>query len=80
MTKENIKKILSKNFKDSIIEVVDINKDSSHFSLLIISNKFTHLNLINRHKLVYNLFKEQLTKEIHALQIKAYTQKEWKNI
>ena len=35
------------------------------------------MSLINRHKLIYNLFEAELTNEIHALQLKTYTKVEW---
>ena len=37
------------------------------------------MTLIHRHKEVYKLFKNYLTKDIHALQIKTYTKIEWEN-
>ena len=82
MTKEDIFKRLSKKIKNSTIEICDNTADSNHFSILIISDMFNKLSLINRHKIIYNLFKDELTREIHALQIKAFTPQEWnqKNI
>ena len=79
MTKENMQKILSNKFDDGSINVFNVNDDESHFSILIVSDEFINMSLINRHKLVYKLFKENLTKEIHALQIKTYTKSEWNN-
>ena len=82
MTKEDIFKRLSIFFKNSTIEIYDNTGDLNHFSILIISDMFNKLSLINRHKIIYNLFKDELTREIHALQIKAFTPQEWnqKNI
>ena len=79
MTIKDIKKILSKAFINDKFEVFDVNNDNSHFSLIIISDKFIDLPLIDRHKMVYQLFEKYLTTKIHALQIKTYTMKEWKN-
>ena len=50
---------------------------SNHFSLFILSDSFDKMSLIDRHKLIYLIFSKELTKEIHALQIKAYTPSEW---
>tara|TARA_Y100001960_G_scaffold271389_1_gene298176 strand:- start:427 stop:669 length:243 start_codon:yes stop_codon:yes gene_type:complete len=79
MTKEKIHKIISEKFNDSIVEVHDVNNDNNHFSLLIVSDQFKNMTLIHRHKEVYKLFKNYLTKDIHALQIKTYTKIEWEN-
>ena len=73
----NIKNILRNKFKNDFVEVVDINGEGNHFSILVISNMFENMSLINRHKLIYQLFEKQLTNEIHALQIKTYTSNEW---
>ena len=79
MTKENILNRLHKNFTNSKIEVHDMTGSSNHFSLLIISDDFKSISLINRHKKIHSIFKEELTTEIHAFQIKALTPIEWSN-
>jgi sulfur transfer protein SufE/stress-induced morphogen len=49
----------------------------SHFSLLIVSDKFDGLNLVKRHKLIYGLLGDVMPK-IHALAIIARTPSEEK--
>jgi stress-induced morphogen/sulfur transfer protein SufE len=49
----------------------------SHFSLMIVSNKFDGLNLVKRHKLIYGLLGDVMPK-IHALAIIARTPSEEK--
>ena len=82
MTKDNILKRLTKHYKNSKIEVHDLTGNENHYSLLIISNDFNNLSLIDRHKKIYAIFKKELTIEIHALQIRTFTLDEWtqKNI
>ena len=82
MTKESILKKLTVHFQDSKIEVHDLTGDSNHYSILIISNNFNNLPLIDRHKKIHEIFQKELTTEIHALQIKTFTPNEWnqKNI
>ena len=79
MTKEDVKKILINKFNKDFIQVIDINESGNHFNLLIISDIFINMALLNRHKLIYKLFTKELGNEIHALQIKTYTNKEWNN-
>jgi BolA protein len=50
--------------------------DQSHFKLVIVSDYFNDLKLIDRHRFVNQLFKEELN-SIHALAMHTYTQKEW---
>ena len=45
----------------------------SKFAVLIVSNKFEGVPLLDRHRLVQKILEEEM-KSIHALQIKAYTQ------
>ena len=82
MTKEDILKRLTNRFKNSKIDVQDLTGDSNHYSILVISNEFIDISLINRHKTIYNIFQNEITLEIHALQIKTFTFEEWaqKNI
>tara|TARA_Y100001970_G_scaffold289827_1_gene421391 strand:- start:1125 stop:1373 length:249 start_codon:yes stop_codon:yes gene_type:complete len=82
MTKEDILKRLTNHFKDSKIDVQDLTGSSNHYSILVISNVFQDMTLINRHKKIYNIFQNEMTLEIHALQIKTFTFEEWtqKNI
>lgn len=52
-------------------------KGESHFSLMIVSDKFDGLNLVKRHKLIYGLLGDVMPK-IHALAIIARTPSEEK--
>jgi sulfur transfer protein SufE/stress-induced morphogen len=47
----------------------------SHFDLVVVSESFHGLNLIKRHKLVYQVLKDSMP-HIHALQIRAQTPSE----
>ena len=79
MNTEYIKQKLEDFFsKKDLIEVVDVNGQGNHYSVLIISNQFIDVSLINRHKIIYNIFNNEITKDIHAMQIKTYTHAEWK--
>ena len=82
MNSENIKQKLEDFFsKKDLFKVIDINGNGDHYSILVISNKFANMSLIERHKIIYSIFDKEITKEIHAMQIKTYTHEEWnKNI
>ncbi len=82
MNSEYIKQKLEDFFsKKDLLKVVDINGNGDHYSVLVISNKFANMSLIERHKIIYSIFDKEITKEIHAMQIKTYTHEEWnKNI
>jgi BolA protein len=48
----------------------------SHFKLVVVSDTFNDLTLIARHRLINQLFKEELG-HIHALAMHTYTPDEW---
>ena len=79
MKTNTIKEIIKKSIKDAYVEVIDLNNSGDHFSLLVVTNQFDALNILNRHKIIYNLFDNYITKEIHALQLKTLTYKEYNN-
>ena len=78
MKTNTIKEIIKKSIKDAYIEVNDTNNSGDHFSILIVSDEFIDTNLLNRHKLIYKVLNKYITKEIHALQLKTLTFKEYK--
>ena len=49
-----------------------------HFNAIIISDDFIGKNLIEQHRLVYNILGDMVTNEIHALQLKTLTWEQWK--
>jgi len=50
----------------------------SHFKLVLVSDDFTDLSLLDRHRWINRLLAEELAKGVHALSIYAYTTAEWK--
>ena len=49
----------------------------SHFHVLIVSEKFSGLNLIKRHQMVHQLIAEELKGKIHAFSQKTLTPEEF---
>jgi BolA protein len=47
-----------------------------HFRLVLVSASFAGLNLVNRHRLVYDAVRDMMQTEIHALAISALTPEE----
>ena len=78
MNSKQIKKRLESYFLNDKVEVFDTRGTEDHFSIIVISDKFNDINIVKRHQIIYQLFKNEITKEIHALQIQTYTNSEWK--
>ena len=49
-----------------------------HFILLVVSDRFEGVSLLDRNRLVFGTLKDEMKGEIHALAVKALTPGEWK--
>ena len=78
MNIDEIKQRLNAYFTNDKIEVFDSRGTGDHFSIIIISNKFMNVSLVDRHRMVYSIFEDKIVTEIHALQIQTHTLEEWK--
>ena len=79
MQLNQIKDKLIKNFPNDAVEVFDTRGTGDHFSIIVISNKFNEVSPVNRHRMIYSIFKNEIVTKIHAMQIQTYTLDEWKN-
>ena len=52
------------------------NQPESHFKVIIVSDVFKNVKLIERHRQVQKLYKEEITL-IHAFTLHTYTPDEW---
>ena len=77
METEQIILMIKKGIPNSEVSVVDLKGTGDHFSTLIISDLFEGVGLVDRHKMVYNTISDVMTNQIHAMQIKTLTRKEW---
>ncbi|KAH9597681.1 BolA protein [Trypanosoma melophagium] len=60
------------NLEPISCEVTVLSEEDNKYSVAIVSNKFKDLPLIKRHRMVNDLFKDELLSgEIHALTISA---------
>ncbi len=49
----------------------------THFKVVVVSDEFEGLRLVNRHKMIYGLLSEQLAGPVHSLALHTFTAKEW---
>lgn len=49
---------------------------AGHYDLTIVSDRFTGVNTVGRHRLIYEALADMMPAEIHALSIKAYSPEE----
>ncbi|MDO9183323.1 MAG: BolA family protein [Bacteriovorax sp.] len=67
---ENVKNIIKAGLTDAYVEVQDMTGTRDHLDLLIVSDQFVGIRLIQQHQLVMNLLTDSLKAEIHAVQLK----------
>ena len=78
MNVEEIKERLINNFPSDKIEAFDLRGSGDHFSVIVISDKFQNISLVDRHRMIYSIFEDKIVTDIHAMQIQTYTLEEWK--
>lgn len=49
----------------------------THFKVVMISDKFEGLRLIQRHRMINEILQEELAGPIHALSLHLYTSQDW---
>lgn len=49
----------------------------THFKVVMISDKFEGLRLIQRHRMINEILQEELAGPIHALSLHLYTNQDW---
>jgi BolA protein len=86
LTNTNIKTMITEKLSQLSPEILEVedqrrrhkgHEGVGHYGLLIVSNAFSGLSLLERHRSIYKQLGELMGKEVHALQIKAYTPEEW---
>ena len=55
-------------------------RENTHFAIQVVSDHFEGHNQVQRHRLIYGLYKQWMNNPIHAVQIHAYTSAEWANL
>lgn len=59
------------------LKVSDYNNDGHHISVLVVSDVFDGMSRIKRHRVIYDAIGDDVGTTIHALTIKALTNKEY---
>lgn len=83
----NIEQKLMDHFEPWHLEVVNESSNhnvplgsETHFKVVLVTPKFSGERLINRHRAVNAVLKEELADQIHALALHTYTDQEWENL
>ena len=78
MLAHEVKARIENGLKTRFVEVQEFSGGTDHYAVLIVSDAFEKVPLLKRHRMVMDLFNDELlTEEVHALTIKAYTLSQW---
>ena len=77
MNTDKVRDLIQNGIIDSKVEAIDTTGTNDHFSVVVISDSFEGLSLIEQHQMVYKAVGAYMTNEIHALEIKTYSTKAW---
>lgn len=75
MNPDDIKALIEEGLPGATVHVQS--DDNTHFQALVVSDAFEDRKRIARHQLVYRCLGERMGNDIHALSIRAYTNREW---
>ncbi|MFQ5587370.1 MAG: BolA family protein [Nitrospiria bacterium] len=89
MSTQETKKKIERKMRDKLsatsVEVIDDSwkhaghaqaGGGGHFTVFLVSEKFEGVSLLDRNRMVFDVLKEEMQGEIHALAVKAKTPKE----
>jgi stress-induced morphogen len=72
-TAEELKQRIEQALPGALAEVEDLTGGGDHFRAEVVSDRFQGLSRIDQHKLVYDVFGDEVGGPIHALSIKTST-------
>ncbi len=73
MDQEQIREIVARAVPEARVMVEDLSGSGDHFQVVVVSEAFSGMSLVEQHRLVYAPLREALAERIHALSIKTYT-------
>ncbi|KAI8910386.1 bola-like protein-domain-containing protein [Gorgonomyces haynaldii] len=87
---QSIHRKLTEQLKPSFLEINDdshrhrnhaamkgLNASETHFRLVVVSDRFKDLKLVQRHQLVYQILDQEIKDGVHALQMTCKTPQEY---
>ena len=87
--KNNIENLILNNYEPNFFSVIDVSEKhrghqnfkegvESHFEVIIVSEKFTNLSRIERHRMVNLTLNKEFSSDLHSVVLKTYTPEEYK--
>ncbi|MFQ5720149.1 MAG: BolA family protein [Acidobacteriota bacterium] len=68
---------ITESLSGAQVEVFDLTGGGDHYRVLVVAPGFENQEAVDRHRMVYSLFKDVLGGELHALSMETHTPREW---
>lgn len=80
MTPDQLKARIEQLSPGTKAEVTDLTGTMDHYQALVVSPAFAGKMMMEQHRMVYGLFKDEIaSNEVHALTLKTYTPEQYSN-
>jgi stress-induced morphogen len=70
MAPDELHALLQRAFPDATVTVTDLTGTADHYRVDVVSRRFAGKSAIDRHRMVYDVVGDRLTREIHALEVR----------
>ncbi len=71
---QEITNVLTQKFTKAHVEVNDMTGTKDHLEILVVSDDFKGIRLLEQHRMVMETLQEKFQEGLHAVKIKTYTQ------
>ena len=78
LTPADIEKRIADSMPGAQVNVTDLTGGGDHYRVSIIAEQFNQQTPVNRHRMVYAIFKDVLGGALHALSLETVTPEEFK--
>jgi len=73
MDTNTLERTITAALPSATVEATDLNGGGDHFQVLVVSDRFEELRLVQRHRLVYDALGDLMRARIHALTLSTLT-------
>lgn len=76
---KEIENLIKNNINNAIVEVSDLtgNINHLHLGLIVASDDFSNISLLQQHKKVMDILREKLQADVHAIKLKTMTRSKY---
>jgi stress-induced morphogen len=75
-----LKSSIEERMPGSLVSVSDVTGTGDHFQVVVVSDQFSGMGIVQQHQLVYEALRDEMNGDLHALGLKTYTPESWGRI